>query len=180
MASTNSTMTAAAVADCPALSPADAAAHQAASHVRTAVAGMSSTAAPAAAITPAVERLLGKFASWLDKPWKTATQINADNLLAVLRIHARFMHGCRTLGNEVTASRLQRDYGNRANWNQLHDAYQYAEAVADLAWAAAMADADRAFTVLTGMNPTTAPLGRLLENAELLTIARRSTVEVAA
>lgn len=134
----------------------------------------------AAVITPAVERLIGKFAAWLDKPWKTATQIDAGNLLNVLRIHARFMHGCRDLENEASARLLQRDYGNPASWKQLHAASQDADELAELAWTEAMVDADRAFAALTGTNSHSASPGRSIPVGELLNGARRFTLEVAA
>lgn len=111
---------------------------------------------PAVPITPAVQRLLGKFADWLGSPHRVAVDIEANNLLAVLRIHARFMHGCRELKAEAATRFAQVPYGDPAGWNNRHRAYQDAEDLAVYAWDAAMIDADRAFLALTGINPDTA------------------------
>lgn len=133
-------------------------------------------AVPEGPITPATQRLLGKFADWLSSPHRVAISIKADNLLAVLRIHARFMHGCRDLKIEAAALFAQVTYGDPAGWGDRHRAYQDAEDLAGLAWDEAMADADRAFLALTGINPDTAAyvaaLGTTFPTADLLRDAR--------
>ncbi|MCX5145125.1 hypothetical protein [Streptomyces sp. NBC_00338] len=127
-------------------------------------------------LTPAVQRLLGKFADWLSSPHRVAVGIEADNLLAVLRIHARFMHGCRDLKIEAAALFAQVPYGDPADWNTRHRAYQDAEDLAGLAWSEAMIDADRAFLALTGIDPNTAAyvaaFGTSFPTADLLRDAR--------
>lgn len=135
------------------------------------------TPTTAAAPTADVAQLLGRLASWLDTPHRVDIAVEPDRLLAVLHIHARFMHGCRDLKSEAASLFAQVPFGDPAGWNTRHRAYQDAEDFAGLAWGEAMVDAGCAFLALTGIDPDTAAyvaaLGMPIPAADPLRNARR-------